>query len=87
MKCAKRKRQITETEPVYRLFINVWVHWQMVCGICEAEAASRVFKTNTGGLGFDATEVASLAALLPLLAPGVSASSDPQRVALLRLRR
>ena len=22
MKCAKRKRQITETEPVYRLFIN-----------------------------------------------------------------
>ena len=48
MKCAKRKRQITETEPVYRLFINVWVHWQMVCGICEAEAASRVFKTNTG---------------------------------------
>jgi hypothetical protein len=49
MKCAKCKRQLLEAEPVYRLFINVWVHRQMVCGDCEAEAASRdVYKTNAG---------------------------------------
>ena len=49
MKRAKCKRQLTEAEPVYRLFINVWVHWRMVCGRCEAKvSALSVLKTNAG---------------------------------------
>jgi len=37
MKCEKCKRQLTEDEPVYRLFINVFVRYQMVRGTCEAK--------------------------------------------------
>jgi hypothetical protein len=38
MKCGQCKRQLTAAEPVYRLFINGRVNWQMVCSPCEAAA-------------------------------------------------
>jgi hypothetical protein len=51
MKCEKCKRQLTEAEPVYRLYWNPHIGMRMVCGICEAEvSASSVFSTSIGGL-------------------------------------
>ena len=39
MKCGQCKRQLTAAEPVFRLFIDMRVGWQMVCGACEAAAS------------------------------------------------
>ena len=39
MKCGQCKRQLTAAEPVFRLFIDLRVNWQMVCSSCEAAAS------------------------------------------------
>jgi hypothetical protein len=43
MKCEQCKQELTETEPVYRLFIDLRVNWQMVCSPCEAAARKASF--------------------------------------------
>jgi hypothetical protein len=39
MNCGKCQQQLTAAEPVFRLFINLRVNWQMVCGPCETAAS------------------------------------------------
>ena len=39
MKCGQCKRQLTAAKSVFRLFLNMRVNWQMVCGACEAAAS------------------------------------------------
>jgi hypothetical protein len=41
MKCETCKRQLTKDKPVYRLFINVWERYRMVCAACEDQRAKR----------------------------------------------
>jgi hypothetical protein len=43
MKCGQCKRELTAGEPVFRLFIDLRVGWQMVCGACEAAASKASF--------------------------------------------
>jgi hypothetical protein len=47
MKCEKCKRQLTESEPVYRLYWNVHSGMRMVCGMCEAQVSASSFLKRT----------------------------------------